>query len=75
MKVDKYIICDCGKKKRIHWEGKAEFQRGELPICVGASECKSCGIVQEHYLGTEQAIKDFVDIMDNMNGGSGGTVH
>ncbi len=76
MKVDKYIICECGKKKRIHWQGKAEFLRGELPLCVGISQCKRCEVTQEHYLGSSEAIQDFVGIMDDMDcKKSGGTVH
>lgn len=75
MKIDKYIACDCGKKKRIHWTGKAEFLRGEFPLCVGVSQCKKCGVTQEHHLGTAEAIEDFVDVMNNMNGENGGTVH
>ena len=66
MEVVKHGVCKCGKKVKIHWEGKAEYQRGESPICVGVGECKRCGLIQQHFLGEADAIKEFQEIMANM---------
>jgi hypothetical protein len=60
MKIDKYIICSCGKKKRIHWTGLAEFKRGEVSFCIGASGCTKCLVVQSHYVGNADDIFKFV---------------
>ncbi len=66
LKVVKHSVCKCGKKVKIHWEGKAEYQRCESPICVGVGECKGCGLIQQHFIGDPDAIKEFKEIMANM---------
>jgi hypothetical protein len=64
MKIDKYLICECGKKKRIHWNNLAEFKRGEYSFCVGASQCSKCGILQTHYSGNAKDIMEYVSIFE-----------
>jgi predicted secreted protein len=64
MKIDKYIICECGKRKRIHWNNLAEFKRGEISFCVGASKCKKCGVLETHCSGNEQDIMEFLSILE-----------
>ena len=65
MNIEKYIICNCGKKKRIHWTGLSEFKRGEVTFCAGASECKKCGVLQSHYSGNPEDIMEFVSFMES----------
>ena len=65
MNIEKYIICNCGKKKRIHWTGLSEFKRGEVTFCAGASECKKCGVLQSHYSGNPDDIMEFVSFMES----------
>jgi hypothetical protein len=65
MKIEKFLICECGKKKRIHWTNLAEFRRGEDSFCAGASKCKKCNILQSHYVGNIVAIRKFISILES----------
>jgi len=67
MEIDKFLICECGKKKKIHWTNLAEFKRGEDSFCVGASQCKKCNILQSHYSGNAGDIQKFLYILENQN--------
>jgi len=58
--LDKYIDCQCGKKKKINWKDKAEFKRGIYTFCLGLSECNKCGIHQQHYAGNIDDISSFL---------------
>jgi hypothetical protein len=66
MKTDKFYICECGKKIRIHWTNLAEFKRGEDSFCAGASKCKKCNILQSHYLGNIKDINEYISILESL---------
>lgn len=67
MKIEKSLICECGKKKKIHWSNLAEFKRGEDTFCAGASQCKKCHILQTHYCGNAEDIKEYISILENLH--------
>lgn len=60
MELDKFVLCECGKKKKIQWVNKAEFNNGKSTFCVGLTECPRCQINQEHYAGNIDDIQAFV---------------
>jgi hypothetical protein len=60
MELDKFVFCECGKKKKIQWINKTEFNSGKSTFCVGVTECSSCQINQEHYAGNIDDIQNFV---------------
>lgn len=60
MKLDKFVLCECGKKKKIEWINKANFNNGMNTFCVGVTSCLRCKINQEHYAGNVDDIQGFV---------------
>lgn len=67
MPLDKFIKCQCGKKKKIAWIGKAEFKRGETTFCVGLTECSKCLIKKHHYSGNSDDIQAFINEYDELD--------
>lgn len=65
--LHKFIKCDCGKKKKINWIGKAEYLRGEYSFCTGITQCPKCGIIQEHYSGNFADIQLFIQMKQESN--------
>ena len=65
MTLDKFIKCECGKKKKVAWIGKTEFKRGDTTFCVGLSKCSRCSIKQQHYSGNIEDIAAFISYSEN----------
>lgn len=65
MELDKFIRCNCGKKKKINWIDKADYQSGKITFCVGVSKCQKCFIQQQHYSGNIDDIQKFTTYMKN----------
>ena len=61
--LPKYYDCPCGRKKKIKWENKKDFQDGLVAFAIGHSKCSNfkCRVLQVHYSGDPFAIQDFID--------------
>jgi hypothetical protein len=68
MKLDKFVNCVCGKKKKIEWFNKVKFRTGENSFCIGITKCTRCGKVLQHYSGNMKDVQRFIDDYDNLIG-------
>jgi hypothetical protein len=57
----KFISCYCGKKIKVSWVGKADFNKGKVTFCIGITKCHRCEIRKEHYFGNVDDIQEFID--------------
>lgn len=67
MLLDKFVKCNCGKKKKITWVSKDKYARGEVTFCAGITKCSRCGIVQQHYAGNIEDIQKFINEFNGLN--------
>ncbi|MBU2871371.1 hypothetical protein [Colwellia sp. E2M01] len=65
MKLDKFLKCNCGKKKKINWIDKADFRARKTTFCVGVSECPKCQMQQQHYSGNMEDIQRFLSYVES----------
>jgi hypothetical protein len=67
MELDKFVNCECGKKKKIKWLNKKEYHTGEYTFCVGKTKCSRCGMQQQHYSGDMNDIQKFINELNEIN--------